>query len=193
VYALEGKKNIVEAELQDHVQVNLARLERHFYMSSSCGVCGKASLDAISMQAEVLLEDEMQITAEQILSFSSLLREQQRVFASTGGLHAAALFSTDGVLLSIAEDIGRHNAVDKIIGHLFYEQIDMRKTILVLSGRAGFEIIQKAMVAQIPAVVAVGAPSSLALQLSKRFGATLIGFLKPDRFNLYSGAHRVSL
>jgi FdhD protein len=173
--------------------VDLKRLERHFYTSSSCGVCGKTSIEALSINREISLSDRApQVSVETVLGLPERLLEQQAHFSRTGGLHAAALIGPDGTLRAIREDVGRHNAVDKVIGHaLLTNTIDLSESILMVSGRAGFELVQKAIMASIPIMAAVGAPSSLAVELGRRYDLTLIGFLRGSRFNLYSGRGRM--
>jgi FdhD protein len=187
--------NSVRVELRPDVTVDLDRLERHFYTTSSCGVCGKSSLDALEVNAAPLAAaDQFRIAAAAIHELPKKLREEQAVFERTGGLHAAALFDSAGRLIEIREDVGRHNAVDKLIGsQLLAGRVPIANRGLLVSGRASFELIQKAIVAGIPLLAAVGAPSSLAVELARRFGATLVGFLRDERFNVYWGAERIEL
>ncbi len=185
--------NAVTVKLRAGVDVDSARLERNFYMSSSCGVCGKASIDAIhATGCAILPRGGFTIGAELVHGLPSKLRESQAVFDRTGGLHAAALFDSDGSLRSVREDVGRHNAVDKVIGaEVLAGRTPLSASILLVSGRASFELVQKAVMAGIPVLAAVGAPSSLAVDLAQRFQMTLLGFVREDRFNIYSGAWRV--
>ena len=185
--------NSIRIGLQEQVTLDLGRLQRHFYTSSSCGVCGKSSIDALRTVCPTAgPEEEGQISPELLYSLPSLLRQDQDIFDSTGGLHAAALFDRNGNLLSLREDIGRHNALDKLIGlNLREGLLPLHSYILVLSGRACFELIQKAAMAGIRIIAAVGPPSSLAIQLAEEQGMTLVGFLRQERFNIYSGAHRI--
>jgi FdhD protein len=173
-------------------EVDLTRLERHFYTTSSCGVCGKTSLDALRMNRAIHLPpDRPTVTEQTVAGLGGFVRERQQVFASTGGLHAAALLSSAGQLLNIREDVGRHNAVDKLIGaELRAGREQFADLILFVSGRAGFELMQKAIMTGISVMVAVGAPTSLAVQLAREYDATLIGFARNQRFNVYSGFNR---
>lgn len=185
--------NIVEARLRPGAAFDPALLTRNFYTSSSCGVCGKASLDAVEVRGcETLIGDPVRVTPEVLRSLPAALEDEQRVFDRTGGLHAAGVFRPDGRAVAIREDVGRHNAVDKVVGRAFLEQdLPLRGHVLTVSGRTSFEIMQKALAAGIPVVVAVGAPSSLAVDLAGRFGMTLVGFAKESGFNLYTGSRRV--
>jgi FdhD protein len=186
--------NIVTVTLQPQIRCDLARLKRHFYLSSSCGVCGKSSLDALALHGCQALSDQLSLTSEHIVVMPALVRSAQSAFEKTGGLHAAALFDTKGRLLSLKEDVGRHNALDKLIGEaLLSNKTSLPSTAVMVSGRTSFELVQKALLARIPIVVAIGAPSSLAIELAKEFNITLIGFLRENKFNIYSGAHRISL
>jgi FdhD protein len=174
-------------------KLDLQRLERHFYTSSSCGVCGKASLQALQMNREIRLDPSRpRHSVEFLVRTPGIVREKQSIFERTGGLHAAALFDPDRNLIRICEDIGRHNAVDKLIGaELLAGRTDFSDLLLFVSGRAGFELIQKSIMSGIPFMVAVGAPSSLSVELAREYGSTLVGFLRENRFNLYSGSDRV--
>jgi FdhD protein len=168
-------------------------LARNFYTTSSCGLCGKASLDAVrTIAAWTLSEDPLQIDPEVLTTLPDRLRAAQRVFDSTGGLHAAGLFTADGELLCLREDVGRHNAVDKVIGHALRSGLlPLRGTVLMVSGRASFELVQKAVMAGIPVLAAVSAPSSLAADLAAETGVTLVGFLRGSSMNVYTGAERL--
>ncbi len=188
----EATGNIIRVDLKPEVELDVSRLQRHFFTTSSCGVCGKASLEALAIQGLRRLSDEFQCRAEVIRSLPGTLRGSQPTFANTGGLHAAGLFDASGKLLSLREDVGRHNAVDKLLGEvLLGNRMPLDNHIMMLSGRASFEIMQKALVAKVPMVVAVGAPSSLAVELAQQYNMTLIGFASEQRFNVYSGIHRV--
>lgn len=185
--------NIVTVHLRPGTAFDPASLTRNFYTTSSCGVCGKASLEAVEVKGLMPLPaGGVTVTSEAIRRMPELLRDRQAVFERTGGLHAAGLFGPDGKAGRLREDVGRHNAVDKIIGGAFLEDgLPLADRVIAVSGRASFEIIQKTLAAGIPALVAVGAPSSLAVDLARRFNMTLIGFTKPDSFNVYAGAERV--
>lgn len=189
----EEKGNVVKVSLQPDFSPNLQFSERNFYTNSSCGVCGKTSIDAIKMKNCAALSVEKAIfSAKQILSFGDILNGNQTVFKRTGGLHGAGLFDSFGKLLLIREDVGRHNAVDKVVGAALYKGLfPLKNTLLFLSGRISFELVQKAIVAKIPIIVAFGAPSSLAVKLASAFNITLIGFIKNDSFNIYSKAERI--
>ncbi|HXI11747.1 MAG TPA: formate dehydrogenase accessory sulfurtransferase FdhD [Thermoanaerobaculia bacterium] len=186
-------RNVIRVELSDGVSIDWKRLERHFYTSSSCGVCGKTSIEALAVTATPLREGPS-ATIDSILTMPLALQKEQSIFSQTGGLHAAGLFSGEGKLIAIREDVGRHNAVDKVIGAQFLEgATPLSGAILMVSGRASFELVQKALVAGIPILAAVGAPSSLAVELAAEYGMTLIGFLRDDRMNVYCGRERVTV
>ena len=189
-----GSGNVVRVELRPGVPVDLSRLERHFYTSSSCGVCGKASLAAIRVAPQNrIAANRPSIGAAVIQRLPETLRSGQAVFERTGGLHASALFDLQGNLLCIREDVGRHNALDKLIGAQFQAgETPLSERVLLLSGRVSFELVQKAALAGIPIVAAVGAPSSLAVKLALEHNLTVVGFLRPDRFNIYTGAERIA-
>ncbi len=188
-----GWQNKVRVTLRPGVVLDLDRLQRNFYTTSSCGVCGKSSLEALEMSAfPNLPTTTWQAASEIICALPNRLREAQAMFERTGGLHAAGIFTREGHPLIVREDVGRHNAVDKVVGSLFLAARNrLAECILVVSGRASFELMQKAIASGIPMLVAVGAPSSLAVEVAQKFGATLIGFTKPTGFNIYSGADRV--
>ncbi len=185
-----GSPNIVRVELKDSVRVDLQRLQRHFYSTSSCGVCGKASIDALRVNTVPLDDGGLRVPAALLLSLPDALREKQNAFDATGAIHGAAAFAHDGTLLRVREDVGRHNAVDKVIGSLFLDRANA--AILAVSGRTSFEIVQKCVVARIPILVAVGAPSSLAIELAQQFRLTLLGFVRDGRCNVYAGAERIA-
>jgi FdhD protein len=190
-----GAGNVVRVDLAAGVGVDLARLERHFYASSSCGVCGKASLETVQVCARHRPAEGLPVVDGDVIHhLPQALRAAQTVFDCTGGLHAAALFNTKGELLCLREDVGRHNALDKLIGAQFLAgRAPLSDNVLLVSGRASFELVQKAVVAGIPILAAVGAPSSLAVSLARKHGLTIIGFVRPDRFNLYTGTERIRL
>jgi len=175
-------------------EVDLHRLERHFYTSSSCGVCGKTSLQALEMNREIHLEPARpRWRVDALLRVPQMVQEKQPIFESTGALHAAALCDSSCNLVRICEDVGRHNAVDKLVGsELRSGRQDFSDFLLFVSGRGGFELVQKSIMSGIPFMAAVGAPSSLAVELARKYGSTLVGFLRGNRFNLYSGLDRVT-
>lgn len=187
-------KGSIDVQLAEGVQIDFERLVRNFYVTSSCGVCGKASIDALRAAGCPALPRSRPVIDARILPvFPQKLREAQAVFEHTGGLHAAGLFDLSGKLLGLREDVGRHNAVDKLVGAAFLEnRLPLSEHILMLSGRISFELVQKALMAGIPIVAAVGAPSSLAVETALRFGMTLVGFLRGERFNVYAGWRRLS-
>jgi FdhD protein len=190
----EQRYNIVNVELRAPRLPELAGLERHFFTSSACGVCGKAGLDALHVRGCVLAgsADGPWLTPELVRSLPDRLRAAQRVFQSTGGLHAAALFTSAGELLALREDVGRHNAVDKLVGWaLMHAKLPLTDHLVLVSGRSSYEIMQKCLAAGVPVVCAISAPSTLAVSLANEFGMTLIGFLRGERFNVYAGQARL--
>jgi FdhD protein len=193
----ENKQNTIVVKLKKGVVPNLGKADRNFYTTSSCGVCGKASIEAIRTVSAFEGVTPWQVDGIDpalILELPERLASKQAMFAETGGLHAAALFDLNGSLLMVREDVGRHNAVDKLIGAAMMDgKLPLTQAVLLLSGRASFELVQKAAMAGIPVIAAVGAPSSLAVSLAEEFGITLIGFLRNNRFNVYSGTHRVKI
>lgn len=186
-------ENKLLIDLNESIVFDFERLNRHFYTTSSCGVCGKSSLEAVSTTSCFLLNPDKPIVSKNVLlGLTQKLRAEQSVFDSTGGIHASGLFDRDGVLLKVCEDVGRHNALDKLIGWaLQKELLPLKNHILLVSGRVSFELVQKALMAGIPIVAAVGAPSSLAVELADDNNMTLIGFLRDGRFNVYSGVQRI--
>jgi FdhD protein len=188
-----NKQNILLIKLREDVSLNLQNTDRNFYTTSSCGVCGKASIEAIrTISPGAIANDDLEITSEFLHRLPEILRDNQDVFELTGGLHASALFNTSGQLLIAREDVGRHNALDKLIGAaLNLNMLPLNSYVLMLSGRMSFELIQKAAMAGIKIVGAIGAPSSLAVELAQEFDITLVGFLREERFNVYSGEQRV--
>lgn len=184
--------NVVDVALRVGLDVDLERLRRNVFAASSCGVCGKASIDAIRVRGLMPPARDVRLAPGLLRGMTETLRAGQTVFGRTGGLHAAGIFDLDGRMLAVREDVGRHNAVDKIIGHaVLTGEIPLARSVLVVSGRGGFEIIQKALAASIPIIAAVSAPSSLAVQLAREMGQTLVGFLRGGRFVIYSGEERL--
>ena len=189
----QPRRNIVRIELAPEVPVSLAHINRNFYTTSSCGICGKASLLALQSVCPPRIPNQFSISAEVLYSLPARLREAQAIFNSTGGLHGAGLFDAQGKIVVVHEDVGRHNAVDKLIGAEFLEDhLPLRNTLLLLSGRASFELLQKALMGGVSMVAAVGAPSSLAVQVARQFDIALVGFLRNDHFNVYHGAEHIS-
>ncbi|MHB8177508.1 MAG: formate dehydrogenase accessory sulfurtransferase FdhD [Vulcanimicrobiaceae bacterium] len=185
--------NVVNLDLLTQTLPDMARYERHFTMNSSCGVCGRAQLDALRERGLTPIRDRMRVSTTALYGLPERMHEAQHIFASTGGLHAAGLFGADGEMIVVREDIGRHNAVDKLIGWaLLNARTPLKNCILLVSGRTSYEILQKAIVARIPIVAGVSAPSSLAVELAKTFGVTLIGFLRAERANIYAHDARIS-
>jgi len=189
-----GNHNVVRVELRANVEVDLGRLQRHFYTTSSCGVCGKTSLDALrAIGVDSLSANNTSFKTGTLISVPDRLRAEQATFEETGGLHAAAAFDDRGELVVTMEDVGRHNAVDKVIGFLLLQgRLPAAELGLMVSGRASFELMQKTLVAGMPLLAAVSAPSSLAVQLANEFDATLVGFLRGDKFNIYAGEQRIT-
>ncbi len=184
--------NTIRVDLSDGIEVDLKRLERHFYTTSSCGVCGKSSIEALQTGVRKLENDSVRVSSEVIHGLNAKLLDAQTTFEKTGGLHASVIFDLDGKVDTIAEDVGRHNALDKVIGRKFMARATpMNDKILMVSGRASFELVQKALMAGIPILAAVGAPSSLSVELAREYGMTLIGFVRDKRFNIYCGGERI--
>lgn len=184
--------NTIRVDLRDGLDIDLKRLERNFYTTSSCGVCGKSSIEALRTNIDPLQSNCLTISSDLIDSLPTLLRESQSVFDQTGGLHASALFTNDGKLDIVREDVGRHNALDKVIGAKFLDgKLPLTDEVLLVSGRASFELVQKALMAGIPILAAVGAPSSLAVELAAEYGMTLIGFVRDGKYNIYCGGERI--
>ena len=188
----EQQFNIVTVTLRPGLIFDTSRLERNFFTTSSCGVCGKATLDALEVQGCHVIPAGFRVSSETICGLPEKLREAQAVFDATGGLHAAGLFSPSGKLIDLKEDVGRHNALDKLIGaQTLKGNAPLSNVVLLLSGRASFELLQKALVARIPVVASVGAPSSLAVELAEEFDITLVGFVRKTGFNVYTGRERI--
>jgi FdhD protein len=188
---VDSQFNIINVNPRDPTIVDPQRWQRHFFMSSSCGICGKASITAVRQEAPPIAS-QASISVRVLYQLDIRLREAQTVFSQTGGLHAAGLFDLDGHLLTVREDVGRHNAVDKVIGWALQSRpFPLDNCVLMVSGRASFEIVQKALMAGVPIVTAISAPSNLAVELARAANMTLIGFLRPGRFNVYAGSQRV--
>ena len=188
----EQQYNIVNVELWAGHEYDPRPLERHFYTSSACGVCGKESLDQLEIRGCSVIPPGLGVDADVITSLPDKLREKQGLFDSTGGLHAAALFDREGDLLALREDVGRHNATDKLIGWALMEgKLPLSNHMVQVSGRSSFEILQKCLTAGVPIVCAISAPSSLAVDVARQFGMTLVGFMRGERFNVYAGFDRV--
>jgi FdhD protein len=186
--------NIVNVELRGGREYDLRPLERHFYTTSACGVCGKASLEQLELRGCPVALPGPEVSAETLYSLPEKLREAQGLFDATGGLHAAALFDGEGNLVALREDVGRHNATDKLVGWALLEnRLPLSGHIVMVSGRSSFEILQKCLTAGVPFVCAISAPSSLAVDVAREFGMTLVGFLRERRFNVYAGQERVEV
>ncbi len=185
--------NVVEVELEDGPAPQLQTLDRHFFTTSACGVCGKAGLEALRIRVPATVPEGPFVPVEVIRALPARLGEAQGLFATTGGLHAAGLFDPTGALLAVREDVGRHNALDKLIGWALHAgELPLHDRLVLVSGRSSYEILQKCLVAGVPFLCAVSAPSSLAVELAERYGLTLIGFLRQNRFNVYSGLERIA-
>jgi FdhD protein len=186
-------RNIINVTPAPDMRLDLSRLKRNFYATSSCGVCGKAAIENIRTEAKPL-NGKFRVKLDVFYRLGTSMRSAQTVFEKTGGLHAAGLFDLHGALVELREDIGRHNATDKVIGRMFLDgKLPLDKHLLMVSGRASFEIMQKALMAGIPIVCAVSAPSSLAVEFARESGMTLVGFLRADQFNVYAGAERIEV
>ncbi len=186
-------KNKILITLNNSKNINISKIKRDFLTNSSCGVCGKSSLDALEIiKKEKTFKDEPKLTKEIIIKSPSILRKNQSEFSKTGGIHASGLFSSDGKLISLREDVGRHNALDKMIGNALNEnQIDPKNQFITCSGRLNFELVQKVLMTNIGLMIGVGAPTSLAIDLANKFNVTLIGFVKNDSFNIYTNNKKV--
>ena len=188
----KNRGNVVRVVLRPESEPDFEKMRRHFFAASSCGICGKASIDSVRARTLEPPNSDFRLDPEVLLRLPESLRASQAVFGRTGGLHAAALFDRKGELLVLREDIGRHNAVDKVIGWaLLADRVPLRDSVLLVSGRGGFEIVQKAIVAGLPVVASVSAPSSLAVQLAREMRQTLVGFLRGRRFVMYAGEERI--
>lgn len=188
----EQQYNIVNVELRPGLDYDVRSLERHFYTTSACGVCGKASLEQLEIRGCPVVSPGPEVSAGTIYALPERLRGAQRLFDSTGGLHAAALFDAEGTLLTLREDVGRHNATDKLVGWALLDgKLPLNEHIVMVSGRSSFEILQKCLTAGVPIVCAISAPSSLAVDVARDFGMTLVGFLRGEKFNAYAGDERI--
>lgn len=190
----ESEENIVRVELEPEVEIDFSKLERNFYATSSCGICGKASIETVKINAltKFISEKDQRIPVSTLYQLPMKLRKGQSVFEHTGGIHATGLFDQKGSLQFLKEDVGRHNAMDKVIGAALFENlVPLNNSIAVVSGRASFELVQKSIMGGIPLMASVGAPSSLAVELAEEFNMTLIGFMREDRLNIYTGKDRI--
>src|ERR687893_1232287 len=188
----EQRYNIVNVDLRGGRDYDLRGLERHFYTTSACGVCGKASLEQLELRGCPVIGPGPELAPQKIYGLPEKLREAQGLFEATGGLHAAALFDAEGELVALREDVGRHNATDKLVGWALLEgRLPLGDHAVMVSGRSSFEILQKSLAARAPVVCAISTPSSLAVDVAKQFGMTLVGFLRGGRFNVYAGSERI--
>lgn len=186
--------NILIVGLRPGLDPDLKSLDRHFFTSSACGVCGKAGIEALLLRKEPTRRDGPRVDVEILYSLPDALRSRQSVFKSTGGLHAAGIYSARGEQIAVREDVGRHNAVDKLVGWAMNtDSLPLDRSIVMVSGRASYEILQKCLMADVSVVCAISAPSSLAVSLARQFGVTLVGFLRDRRLNVYSGRERIAL
>ena len=188
-----GLRNVIKVTLAEGVEVDVGKLMRNFYTTSSCGVCGKSSLEALNVEARYDIPEPVPlITATALGAAPERLREQQKLFDSTGGIHASGLYAANGELQAVREDVGRHNALDKLIGQALQQRrLPLSESTIILSGRASFELLQKSLMAGIPIVAAVGAPSSLAIECAAANNMTLVGFLRGQGFNIYTSPERI--
>jgi len=190
----DRSENVVRVELRPEIELDWGKLQRNFYTTSSCGICGKASIESLQNYCPAPIQCAYQLEPEVVHSLGNTMRQEQSIFEYTGGLHAAALFDCHGKLLVLREDIGRHNALDKVIGTaIFQNRLPLSDCIIMLSGRCCFELVQKSLMAGIPTLVSVGAPSSLAVQTAIEFNLCLVGFARTDGFNVYSTPERLNL
>jgi len=190
----QPKQNVVNARLAEEAEFDSEHLRRNFFAASSCGICGKASIESVRVRGIRAPNPDFRITPETLCEIPERLREGQSIFSRTGGLHGAALFDDQGKLIEVREDVGRHNAVDKLVGWALLNDFgDMGNCAMLVSGRGGFEIVQKCLVAGVPLLASVSAPSSLAVKLAREFQMTLVGFLRGKRFVVYAGEERVGM
>lgn len=189
----QAKQNVVEARLTPDADFDGEKMKRNFFAASSCGICGKSSIDAVRVRGIRAPNADFRVTPEVLCQTPERLRERQSIFIRTGGLHAAALFDAQGNLIEVREDVGRHNAVDKLVGWALLNRQDLSERLMLVSGRGGFEIVQKCLVAGIPVLASVSAPSGLAVRLAREFQMTLVGFLRGKRFVIYSEEQRISI
>ena len=186
-------QNKIKVTINNSKNINISKIKRDFMTNSSCGVCGKSSLDSLEIiKKEKVSNSNPKLSKETVIKSPSILRDNQSEFSKTGGIHASGLFSSDGKLISLREDVGRHNALDKMIGNALYKnQINPQNQFITCSGRLNFELVQKALMTNIGLMIGVGAPTSLAIDLANRFDMTLIGFVKEDSFNVYTNNQKV--
>lgn len=190
--AADQRYNLVNVELRSAIAPDFQPLERHFFTTSACGVCGKASIEALQMRGLPSVASDIRVPSSVVVGLADRLRDAQKTFASTGGLHAAGAFAANGERLAVREDVGRHNALDKLVGWaLLNDRLPLRDTIVMVSGRSSYEIVQKSLAAGVAVVCAVSAPSSLAVSLAREFGVTLVGFIRGERFNVYTHDERI--
>ena len=189
---VESRDNHALVFLEDGVEVDFGRLTRHLFSASSCGLCGKASIEAITTRSEPVSGDVIFREAA-LMEAPETLRRAQETFEETGGLHASAVFGQEGDLLVLREDVGRHNALDKVLGWALLEGVDLSRSFVLMSGRLSFELMQKALAGRLPLVAGISAPSSLAVEFARESNQTLVGFLRPPRFNVYAGMERLEL
>jgi FdhD protein len=191
VFGIENKNSVI-IKIKANAEINLDKIKRNILTTSSCGICSSVYIDQIFKRIERLPKGDFKVNKDLILELPNFLNTYQSIFSKTGGVHASALFDKKGNLICIMEDVGRHNAMDKLVGKMLIERkIPLDDCIVLFSGRASFELVQKSILAGIPFIVAIGAPSSLAIELAKIFNVTLIGFLRNKKFNVYSGFHRL--
>ena len=190
---VEQRYNIVNVDLAADTLPNIDALERHFLTTSACGVCGRAGIESLETRGIAKIETGLVIEPRTVLALPDRLREAQGVFEKTGGLHAAGLFDESGALVAVREDVGRHNALDKLVGWaLINKRLPLDRNVVLVSGRTSYEIVQKTIVARVPILAAVSAPSSLAVDLARAFGVTLAGFVRDERFNIYANEGRIA-